>query len=44
MYIFNKSFDDGLFHSFLKKSKIIPIFKYGDCNNFNNYRPISLTL
>ena len=25
-------------------SKIIPIFKSGDCNNFNNYRPISLTL
>ena len=44
MYIFNKSFDDGLFPSFFKRSKIIPIFKSGDCNDFNNYRPISLTL
>ena len=43
MYIFNKSFDDGLFPSFFKRSKIIPIFKSGDCNDFNNYRPISLT-
>ena len=44
MYIFKKSFDDGLFPSFFKRSKIIPIFKSGDCNDFNNYRPISLTL
>ena len=44
MYIFNKSFDDGLFPSFFKRSKIIPIFKSGDCNDFNNYRPISLNL
>ena len=44
IYIFNKSFDDGLFPSFFKRSKIIPIFKSGDCNEFNNYRPISLTL
>ena len=44
MYIFNKLFDDGLFPSFVKRSKIIPIFKSGDCNDFNNYRPISLTL
>ena len=44
MYIFSKSFDDGLFPSFFKRSKIIPIFKYGDCNDLNNYRPISLTL
>ena len=44
MYIFNKSFDDGLFPIFFKRSKIILIFKSGDCNDFNNYRPISLTL
>ena len=44
MYIFNKSFDDGLFPSFFKRSKIIPIFKSGDCNDFNNYRHILLTI
>ena len=44
MYIFNKSFDYGLFPSFFKRSKIIPIFKSGDCNDFNNYRPILLAL
>ena len=44
MYIFNKSFDDGLFPSFFKRFKIIPIFKSGDCNDFNNYRHISFTL
>ena len=44
MYIFNKLFDDGLFPSFFKRSNIIPIFKSGDCNDFNKYRPISLTL
>ena len=44
MYIFNKSFDDRLFPSFFKRSKIIPIFKSGDCNDFNNYLTISLIL
>ena len=44
MYIFNTSFDDGLFPSFFKRSKIIPIFKSGDCNDLNNYKPISLNL
>ena len=44
MYHFNKSFDDGLFPSFFKRSKIIPIFKSGYCNNYNNDTPISLTL
>ena len=44
MYIFNKLFDDGLFPSFFKISKFIPIFKSGYCNDFNNHRPISLTL
>ena len=43
MYNFNKSCDDGLFPSFLKRSKIIPIYKSGDCNDFNNYQHISLT-
>ena len=32
------------FLDLFKRSKIIPIFKYGECNDFNNYRPISLTL
>ena len=40
MYIINKSFDDRIFPSLFKRYKIIPIFKSGDCNDFNNYRPI----
>ena len=41
-HIFNKSFSTGIFPEGLKIGKIIPIFKSGDKNDVNNYRPISI--
>ena len=29
---------------FLKSARVIPLFKYGDYNNYNIYRPISILL
>ena len=33
--------DSAIFPSGLKISKVLPIFKKGDVNSLNNYRPIS---
>ena len=40
--LFNKSINTGIFPSLLKTAKIVPIFKKGDNDNVNNYRPIAL--
>ena len=40
--IINQSFNSGIFPDKLKIAKIIPIYKKGEKNVFNNYRPISL--
>ena len=39
--IINQMLDSGIFPSGLKISKILLIFKKGDVNSLNNYRPIS---
>ena len=41
-YICNKSFIEGCFPDSMKISRIVPIFKAGDKNILNNYRPISI--
>lgn len=41
-HIFNLSFSKGQFPTDMKTAKIIPIYKSGEKNQFNNYRPISL--
>ena len=43
-YIFNLSFSTGTFPNLFKKSKVIPIYKSGNKNDFNNYRPICLNI
>ena len=41
-HIFNLSFQTGTFPEKMKIAKVIPLFKSGSKNYFNNYRPISL--
>ena len=41
-YICNKSFIEGCFPDSMKISRIVPIFKAGDKNELDNYRPISI--
>jgi hypothetical protein len=41
-HIFNLSLNTGVFPKKLKTSRIVPIFKTGDAELCNNYRPISL--
>ena len=40
--VINASFDLGMFPNILKIAKVIPIYKSGDKQLINNYRPISL--
>ena len=42
--IFNCSLLSKMFPDDLKTGKAAPVFKYGDCVNLNNYRPISVLL
>ena len=42
LYLFNLSFEKGIFPSELKMAKIIPLYKSGDSLLMQNYRPISL--
>jgi len=41
-YIINTSFKQKSFPDIIKRTKIIPIYKAGDHNNLNNYRPIAI--
>ena len=40
--LFNKCVSEGTYPDFLKIAKVIPIFKGGDSNEENSYRPISI--
>ena len=41
-HIVNLSFKTGVFPNKLKTAKVLPVFKKGDPQTFENYRPISL--
>ena len=41
-YIFNSSLPNGIVPEKLKIAKVVPIFKKGQTDSLNNYRPISL--
>jgi hypothetical protein len=40
--LINQSMEEGIFPKVLKQATVIPIFKKGEKDNMNNYRPISL--
>ena len=40
--LFNQSIREGSFPEYLKKARIVPIYKRGPKSDVNNYRPISL--
>ena len=42
IWIFNKFMEAGTFPKILKIGKITPVFKKGDSDVFDNYRPISM--
>ena len=41
-YMFNLSFEKGIFPDRMKIAKVTPVFKGGDSADLNNYRPISV--
>ena len=41
-HLINLSLETGFVPTELKLAKIVPVFKDGDCHDFNNYWPISL--
>ena len=41
-HIFNLSLSKGEFINCFKLATVCPVFKKGDSNNINNYRPVSL--
>ena len=41
-FLINAFLVDGVFPNHLKQAYVIPIFKKGDCEEPNNYRPISI--
>ena len=41
-YIFNLSFEKGIFPDRMKIAKVTPVFKWGDSADLNNYRPVSV--
>ena len=40
--LFNESIITGVFPSILRSARIVPIFKKGNCESVQNYRPISI--
>ena len=41
-YLINLAFETGIFPEILKTTKVILLFKKGDQQDYNNYRPKSL--
>ena len=41
-HVFNLSMSKGEFIDYFKLATVCPVFKKGDSNNINNYRPVSL--
>lgn len=41
-YIFNLSFQSGIFPQDMKIAKVVPLYKTGEKQSFNNYRPVSI--
>ena len=41
-YLINLSFSNGIFPDLLKTSNVIPVFKSGENQDYDNYRSISL--
>ena len=42
LHIFNRSMQTGIFPTSMKIAKVVPIFKNGNNQHFDNYRPISV--